>query len=190
MISSTTRNIISRLTVNTNYQYSFRSIVYSKSIVIRDSSSSQQSLQHRSSSSFSYNQLNRFNNNNTLNYIKRYYSSEELPLPIYHTIVDDELELFSDRIEVLIQSFEDKGADVETSDGVLTINLGKNGTYVINKQTPNRQIWWSSPISGPKRFNYDTISKQWIDNIDGTPLRNLLQSEIKTLCKYDLNLDN
>ncbi len=30
--------------------------------------------------------------------------------------------------------------------GVLTVKLGKLGTYVINKQTPNRQIWWSSPI--------------------------------------------
>jgi hypothetical protein len=30
--------------------------------------------------------------------------------------------------------------------GVLTVKLGKHGTYVINKQTPNRQIWLSSPI--------------------------------------------
>ena len=27
------------------------------------------------------------------------------------------------------------------------------GTYVINKQTPNKQIWLSSPISGPKRYD-------------------------------------
>jgi frataxin len=31
-------------------------------------------------------------------------------------------------------------------DGVLTIRLGDKGTYVINKQTPNRQLWFSSPI--------------------------------------------
>lgn len=24
--------------------------------------------------------------------------------------------------------------------------------YVLNKQTPNKQIWLSSPISGPSRF--------------------------------------
>lgn len=36
--------------------------------------------------------------------------------------------------------------------GVLTANTGKAGTYVINKQTPNKQIWLSSPISGPKRL--------------------------------------
>uniref|UniRef100_A0A914RUA2 Frataxin n=1 Tax=Parascaris equorum TaxID=6256 RepID=A0A914RUA2_PAREQ len=36
--------------------------------------------------------------------------------------------------------------------GVITAKVGRDkGTYVINKQTPNRQIWLSSPISGPKR---------------------------------------
>lgn len=29
---------------------------------------------------------------------------------------------------------------------VLTLKLGNLGTYVINKQTPNRQIWMSSPV--------------------------------------------
>ena len=39
--------------------------------------------------------------------------------------------------------------------GVLTLSLGKRGTWVINKQRPNRQVWWSSPLSGPKRFAFD-----------------------------------
>lgn len=30
--------------------------------------------------------------------------------------------------------------------GVLTVKLGDRGTYVINKQPPNKQIWLSSPI--------------------------------------------
>ena len=30
--------------------------------------------------------------------------------------------------------------------GVLTLTLGDNGTYVINKQPPNKQIWLSSPL--------------------------------------------
>ena len=30
--------------------------------------------------------------------------------------------------------------------GVLTVKLGQKGTYVINKQTTNRQIWMSSPV--------------------------------------------
>lgn len=31
------------------------------------------------------------------------------------------------------------------------------GIYVLNKQPPNRQIWLSSPISGPKRYDYVAI---------------------------------
>ena len=30
--------------------------------------------------------------------------------------------------------------------GVLTVKLGAKGTYVINKQSPNLQVWWSSPV--------------------------------------------
>lgn len=25
---------------------------------------------------------------------------------------------------------------------------------MINTQTPNRQLWYSSPVSGPQRFDY------------------------------------
>ena len=28
------------------------------------------------------------------------------------------------------------------------------GTYVLNKQPPNKQIWLSSPVSGPKRYDW------------------------------------
>jgi len=51
--------------------------------------------------------------------------------------------------------------EVSSSYGVLTIDLGKRGIWVINKQTPNKQIWWSSPVSGPRRFRYDTTDKKW-----------------------------
>ena len=28
------------------------------------------------------------------------------------------------------------------------------GTYILNKQPPNKQIWLSSPVSGPKRYDW------------------------------------
>ena len=34
----------------------------------------------------------------------------------------------------------------QTQSGVLTVRLGRHGTYVVNKQAPNRQIWLSSPV--------------------------------------------
>ena len=66
-------------------------------------------------------------------------------------------------------------------DGVLTAKLGDHGTYVLNKQTPNRQIWWSSPISGPKRYNFDDETSTWINSRDGHRLNTILQDEIKSL---------
>ncbi|XP_071941520.1 frataxin, mitochondrial-like [Antedon mediterranea] len=72
--------------------------------------------------------------------------------------------------------------DISSADGVLTVRLGKDcGTYVINKQTPNRQIWLSSPFSGPKRYDY--IDNRWIYLHDGVSLDELLTVEIsKALC--------
>lgn len=43
---------------------------------------------------------------------------------------------------------------MEFSAGVLTVYIDGKGTWVINKQPPNRQIWLSSPISGPRRFDW------------------------------------
>lgn len=43
---------------------------------------------------------------------------------------------------------------MEFSAGVLTVYIDGKGTWVINKQPPNRQIWLSSPVSGPRRFDW------------------------------------
>lgn len=37
-------------------------------------------------------------------------------------------------------------ANIPVQSGVLTLILGEKGTYVINKQPPNKQIWLSSPL--------------------------------------------
>lgn len=43
--------------------------------------------------------------------------------------------------------------DFSHEEGVVTVQMGRHGTYVINKQGPNRQIWMSSPgeaVTGPR----------------------------------------
>ena len=73
--------------------------------------------------------------------------------------------------------------------GVMSIAVPSNGTYVINKQPPNKQIWLSSPISGPKRYDWvivsegqnakqDTASGAWIYLRDGSSLNELIYKEI------------
>ena len=72
----------------------------------------------------------------------------------------------------------------------MNITLPSKGTYVINKQPPNKQIWLSSPESGPKRFDWVTTgesmqhkeggepSGDWVYLRDGTSLIELLRVEV------------
>lgn len=65
----------------------------------------------------------------------------------YHSIADETLDAIAELFDDLGESPSSPGDfDVQLSDGVLTVNLGAGrGTYVINKQSPNKQIWLSSP---------------------------------------------
>ncbi|CAL8098799.1 unnamed protein product [Orchesella dallaii] len=100
----------------------------------------------------------------------------------YEEIAEDTLESLTGYFDEIIERSTLAEADVSYGSGVLTIKLGPpHGTYVINKQTPNKQIWLSSPSSGPKR--YDFINKTWIYRHDGMSLYQLLNSEIPDILK-------
>jgi frataxin len=60
------------------------------------------------------------------------------------------------------------------------------GIYVINKQTPNKEIWLSSPFSGPKR--YSIIGGKWVYPQDGVSLHDLLSQELSRALSTDINL--
>ena len=73
--------------------------------------------------------------------------------------------------------------DIENSMAVLTVALGGGrGTYVINKQGPNRQIWVSSPFSGPLRYDYQQGTKTWVYNRDGSAMHERLTNDGGALC--------
>ncbi|XP_069481870.1 frataxin, mitochondrial isoform X1 [Ambystoma mexicanum] len=91
--------------------------------------------------------------------------------------------------ELADQPFTPDDYDVTFGSGVLTVKLGGDmGTYVINRQTPNKQIWLSSPTSGPKR--YDWTGKNWIYSHDGVSLHELLAKELSKALKCDLDLSS
>ncbi|KAL8835661.1 MAG: hypothetical protein Q9176_006782 [Flavoplaca citrina] len=84
-------------------------------------------------------------------------SSEPLaPEPIsidqFHQLADHYIDGLVSRLEELQEGRRD--VDCEYSAGVLNLDFPPAGTYVFNKQPPNKQIWLSSPISGPKRYDY------------------------------------
>jgi len=95
----------------------------------------------------------------------------------FHVLADNTLDEIVDRLGVLddcpaLEENEDE-LDVNYSMGVMNIILGQpHGTWVINKQTPNRQLWWSSPISGPRRYEltYDEEKDSLEDMQDEDPL--------------------
>ena len=70
--------------------------------------------------------------------------------------------------------------------GVLTLRLGAPGTYVLNKQAPNKQIWSSSPVGGPVR--YDWHEGRWVYRRDGHELLERMSSELTVLCGVPVDL--
>eukprot|EP01027_Heterolobosea_sp_BB2_P008505 GEZU01012616.1.p1 GENE.GEZU01012616.1~~GEZU01012616.1.p1 ORF type:complete len:126 (-),score=29.96 GEZU01012616.1:92-469(-) len=109
----------------------------------------------------------------------------------YHELVDETLETLNDAFESLLEeqdSLDD--SDVELSHGVLTVKVGHHGTYVINKQTPNRQIWISSPVSGPARFDYDSKVKDWVyPHRNNQTLTNLLETELSKMLNTNFKIN-
>lgn len=86
---------------------------------------------------------------------------------------------------------------MEWKAGVLTLTFPPIGTYVINKQPPNKQIWLSSPTSGPKRYDYVVLNEdqnskegtgagQWVYLRDMSTLQDLLLEEVGV----DLSLEH
>ena len=83
----------------------------------------------------------------------------------FHREAERVLEALAEASESALEADPAQAAfdyDITFEDGVLTLALGgARGTYVLNKQVPNRQIWWSSPISGPMRFHYRAANDEW-----------------------------
>jgi len=96
----------------------------------------------------------------------------------YHAVADATMITLLERLEDLLDGIANEDFEVDYHSGVLTLNLGSNGTYVINKQPPNKQIWLSSPVSGPKRYDYVPSTNDWRYSRDGGEMGILLEEEL------------
>ncbi|XP_039399239.1 frataxin, mitochondrial isoform X1 [Mauremys reevesii] len=108
--------------------------------------------------------------------------------PTYEKLAEETLDSLADFFEDLADKpFTPEDYDVSFGNGVLTAKLGGDmGTYVINRQTPNKQIWLSSPTSGPKR--YDWTGRNWVYSHDGVSLHELLAVELSAALKTKIDL--
>lgn len=105
---------------------------------------------------------------------------------VYHKEADRTLDVLCEELERLVEDLDIDDGDIELSQGVLTLKLGSLGTYVINKQTPNKQLWLSSPVSGPVR--YDFVKGFWTYKRDGHFMHERLENELESLTGAALDL--
>lgn len=71
--------------------------------------------------------------------------------------------------------------DVEYSDGILEIVVSETKkTYIINRNSGNQKIWYSSPFTGANYFSYDDKTSNWLD-AKGEELKERLFSELQTI---------
>ncbi|KAF8078377.1 hypothetical protein FPV67DRAFT_1557718 [Lyophyllum atratum] len=96
----------------------------------------------------------------------------------YHALSDATMDTLLESLEALLDDLGNPNYEVEYHSGVLTLVLGDSGTYVINKQPPNKQIWLSSPYSGPKRYDYSEADDDWLYSRDSRALGDLLNDEL------------
>ena len=62
----------------------------------------------------------------------------------YFELAEDTFLDLEEKLEILENHVD--GFDMTYSDGVMTMDLQEHGIWVMNKQRPNKEIWWSSPL--------------------------------------------
>ncbi len=84
-------------------------------------------------------------------------------------------------INTIAQVIEDNDVeckyDLDLYDGILTFT-NENGTYVINRHSIAKEIWLSSPVSGPYHFFFREAKWQ---SRSGAELFQVLNQELSIL---------
>ena len=69
------------------------------------------------------------------------------------------------RIESSLENEE--GIDVDLESGILTVTCGDGSKVIVNRQTPNREIWVAARSGG---FHFRWDGNAWRDTREGTEL--------------------
>ncbi len=99
----------------------------------------------------------------------------------FYQLCESALNKLSEAIE---NADKNSQLDVEYSDGILKIVITKTKkTYVINRNSGNQKIWYSSPFSGANYFSFDEKTHDWRD-AKGDELAEKLFSELKQIFDF------
>lgn len=112
-----------------------------------------------------------------------YATPEGVSEGAFNALSEEVLNQLAEKLDHAFDQLTHADADVSLEAGVLEVTLPQafgNGTYVANRQTPNREIWLSSPISGPWRFKLHLQSMQWVYHRSGDVLHRVLEHELSS----------
>ncbi len=84
---------------------------------------------------------------------------------------------FESLADSLLEALEEALVDAERQGGVLTVE-GDEGTWIVNKHAPTRQVWLSSPKSGARHYAFAQDSGLWQDTRGGADLLTTLSLEL------------
>ena len=121
---------------------------------------------------------------NATNNRERIHTDTPGQIPVedpFQDTADETLNCVFDTVESWVDSHELVDYDGSIQAGVVTLSFGTNGTFVLNKQAPARQLWLSSPISGPSHYTLCKERGDWVDARNGRKLLSCLTSELQSV---------
>ena len=118
-----------------------------------------------------------------------YCTPPEMPLEAFHCAADGTLQGIERIIEDYADATPTQEIDVELAGDVLNVGLGARGTFVLNKQSPNQQIWMSSPVSGPQRYDFRADTLSWYCRRESKGLLSMLADDFEALTGERLSFD-
>ncbi len=96
---------------------------------------------------------------------------------------DSSFESLADSLLEALEEGLGNVADAELQGGVLTVE-GAEGTWLINKHAPTRQIWLSSPKSGARHYAFDEATGLWRDTRGPGDLMTILAGELGAILAW------
>ncbi|TAJ89303.1 iron donor protein CyaY [Reyranella sp.] len=91
-------------------------------------------------------------------------------------MTDSAFESLADSLLAALEEAIADHADAELQGGVLTVE-GDEGTWIVNKHAPTRQVWLSSPKSGARHYAFAADAGKWLDTRGGGDLLEVLSAE-------------
>ena len=110
----------------------------------------------------------------------------------YNEKADKTIDFLGDACDDLSEKIPNCFKEVNLESGVLEIETSR-GKYVLNKQAPNKQLWLSSPLSGPHHYNMKesldgSLDVDWESGRDKHGLFQKLESEFTTISGLPIQL--